>query len=258
GGGKRLFAGSPEGGYAAAGDDDDDDGEDEDDGSDASGALIPAQDLGGFEDEDDPLLAGTPPDGEDQLNVVAGTAAAAAGPVAGDDGGGGGSGNGEGGSSSATGAVAAAAAAAAADDSGTDTDATEVDTDDGPTGEARPTSPGAGSGNNASAARGANVGTPAAVAFLASRSQVRGSGHRLAYGKEEGGSGSGQEPVAVALGEARSPGGSVLLRTSTEDAMQAIARDQQRADAARVAAQAARDGAGRALACEPEEEEIEE
>eukprot|EP00752_Nemacystus_decipiens_P009915 g8847.t1 len=210
---------------------------DGDEGSDSSGALIPAQDLKGFEDD---LLTApdiTEHDGDDAGAVGAG------------DGGSG---------------------PPVEDDSGSETDATEVDTDDGPPVErepkpaekkaaattAKPTSS-AGGGQPAG-----TMAPPSTTSAGAENRQPMTSAGNVDAGNCGGGGDGGGSGGASANAsrekpstpeETRSPGGSLLRRTSTEDAMMAIAREHARNEAANIA----RAGAG-ALARDSEEEEEEE
>lgn len=177
-------AASPKGEQAESGDDE---------GSDSSGALIPAQDLDGFEDDLVDTVQEEERDMADATGVATegGGASASGGGVDGDVGG------------------AAGVPGDAAEGSGSETDATEVDTDDGPTWDAAP------------------VPEPPAQAGAeaASSSSDTGGGRPTPSGSAS--TGAGASP-----GEIRSPGGSLLRRTTTEDAMEAIAREQQRVQAA--------------------------
>lgn len=183
----------------------DDPGSDTDDGSTvSSGALIPAgQDLTGFETElpearrsDNQDNAGAPP-AQHQIATdtprASHTGESAGGAVAGDG--------------------------DAAHESGSETEATQMDTDDG------------------DAAAVESIRPVEAPHVAGSAAPVSDDG-AVAQSSE----GSRQEESS-SPGEVRSPGGTLLRRTTTEDAMKAIAREQQRAEAAGAAAAAARIGA---------------
>eukprot|EP00903_Cladosiphon_okamuranus_P014255 g13241.t1 len=206
----------------------------DEEGSDSSGALIPAEDLDGIEDD---LL--TAPD----------TSEAHA-----DDAGDIGAGDGAGGPPNE-------------DDSGSETDATEVDTDDGaPPGQepklveeeaaaatAKPTS---SSGIGEAKGKMAPLSTDSA----GTRNKQSTPPVDNTYGGSAGDVGAGAGAGASAVREqpstpeaTRSPGGSLLRRTFTEDAMMAIAREHARNEAVNMA----RAGAG-ALTRDSDEEEEEE
>ena len=179
---------------------------DEDDGSEASGALLSAEDQEDFEDSE---LAGLMPQADRNAAKVDSQLTSV-------------------GDSNKDGAGGAGASEEeeAADDSGSETDATEIDTDDGPSADlADKEHP----DEDVSATRSAGID---------SRKEASGD---AAPGRDSGRS-----------VENRSPGGSLLSRASTEDTMMAIAREQYRAQAAMAVASAAREGAD-AMECESKE-----
>lgn len=180
-------------------------GSDNDGSTASSEALIPAgQDLAGFETE----LAEAPrSDNQDNEGVPLAQHQVAAGTPRAPDG------------LESTGA-AVADDGDAAHESDSDTDATVVDTDDGevPAELCRPADARHGTGSAAPVSDGGPVARP----------QTSSEGPR----REE----------SLSPGTMRSPGGT-LRRTTTEDAMKAIAREQQRAEAAGAVAAAARAGA---------------
>lgn len=202
----------------------DDDADDDDDASELSAALIPAQDLSGFEDDLDENVG--PEEEENPLDAT----------IPRDEGGAAADGE-EGGD---------AVGNTVGGDSGSETDATEFDSDDGPTGHIRPESPYASPGG-----RGikADPSSPA-------RGRVSPPSRSWDIEPQPNATEKSHNEQVMSLGETRSPGGSLLRRTSTEDAMHAIAREQQRADAARCSAESAR-GAAAAIACDSGEDQEE-
>lgn len=186
------------------GQEDSDDHDEDDEGSDASGALIPAEVLEELENDE----VYNAPETEEQNNK---------GETAPDSVGG------EGVTVGNVNDPGGAGLGAVENDSGSETDATGINSDEEPTDQACQASPKPHSADSSDT-------TPSKAGSLVTGKPTSVSGGSTSY--------------VMTLGDAHSPGGSLLIQTSTEDAMQAIAREHQRAEAARSAGLVAQAGAG--------------